>query len=227
VLQLECPACHAKCEIAPDLAGSSIACPRCGSTIAIPQGAAAITAASPTPQPSLPTSVADPDVARRVAGSTRLPEPQIAKEPAASNGTWMLIIGLLLGAGLLAFMTWDSLKNAKDDRRRHSDRVVILTDENWQKEVIDSDVPVLVDFYADWCQPCRMMAPTIEKLAEQYQGKVKFGKLNVDEATKVAAMYKVSSLPTVQVFKGGRSQVKLVGLREEEEFVKVLDEVIQ
>ena len=150
MLQLECSACHAKCEVAPDLAGGSVACPRCGSTIAIPKDAAAITAASPTPRPSSPTGVTTPEVARRAAqAGTRLPVPDIAKEPASSNGMWMLIFGLLLGAGLLIFMSWDSLKNTKDDRRRHSDSVVILTDENWQKEVIDSDVPVLVDFYAD------------------------------------------------------------------------------
>lgn len=78
-----------------------------------------------------------------------------------------------------------------------------FTDENFQQEVIESDIPVLVDFYADWCGPCKMIAPIIEELAKEYEGKVKIGKINVDEEVKTTEKYRVMSIPTLILFKNG------------------------
>jgi thioredoxin 1 len=82
--------------------------------------------------------------------------------------------------------------------------VTELNSTNFESEVLKSDVPVVVDFWAAWCGPCRMIAPLVEKLADKYQGKVKFGKLNVDENHEIAAKYNVMSIPLLIFFKGGK-----------------------
>lgn len=86
-----------------------------------------------------------------------------------------------------------------------------FTDANFQKEALESDIPVLVDFYADWCGPCKMMAPVISELAEEYNGKVKIGKLNVDEESNTASKYRVMSIPTMIFFKNGEAVDTVVG----------------
>src|SRR6266542_463665 len=93
----------------------------------------------------------------------------------SARGPWLLIIGMLLGGGLLVVMTWDSLsgKNQANKNPTTSAHVVEFTIANWQKEVLDSDIPVFVDFTAKWCAPCQRFAPTVAKLAERYQGKIK------------------------------------------------------
>ena len=79
-----------------------------------------------------------------------------------------------------------------------------FNDSNFDQEVLHSDIPVMVDFYADWCGPCRMVSPIVEELAGQYTGKVKVGKLNVDESSAVARKYNVMSIPTLLFFKNGQ-----------------------
>jgi thioredoxin 1 len=91
-----------------------------------------------------------------------------------------------------------------------SDKVLTLSNANFGTEV-NSDTPVLVDFWAPWCGPCRMIAPIVEELAEEYTGKVKVGKLNVDENQAVAAQFGVMSIPTLLVFKGGQPVERIVG----------------
>lgn len=92
-----------------------------------------------------------------------------------------------------------------------SDKVVTFTTGNWASEVEQSATPVVVDFWAAWCGPCRMIAPIVEELAGEYEGKVKIGKLNVDENQAVAAKYGVMSIPTLLVFKNGQPVERVVG----------------
>ena len=96
-----------------------------------------------------------------------------------------------------------------------------LSTENFQKEVLKSEKPVLVDFYADWCGPCNAMAPVIEELAKELEGKVKVGKINVDENPDIAVEYNVMSIPTLIVFKNGKEEKRLVGLRNKEELINL------
>lgn len=86
-----------------------------------------------------------------------------------------------------------------------------FTTANFEEEVLKSEIPVLVDFYADWCGPCQMMAPVIEQLAGEYEGRVKIGKLNVDENPDIAVQYKVMSIPTMIIFRNGEVFSKEVG----------------
>jgi thioredoxin 1 len=106
--------------------------------------------------------------------------------------------------------------------------VIELTEQNWEQEVTNSDKPVLVDFWAVWCGPCRMLSPTIDKLADQFAGKVKVGKLNADDAPSVAARYGISSIPQVLLFKGGSDQPvdKTVGVQPEANFVRMINRVL-
>lgn len=101
-----------------------------------------------------------------------------------------------------------------------------FTSSNFDKEVLLSDQPVLVDFYADWCNPCKMMAPIVEQLAEEYAGKAVVGKLNIDHAEEIASEYGVMSIPTFIVFVGGEVKAKLVGVRKKEEIAAELNKVL-
>jgi len=103
------------------------------------------------------------------------------------------------------------------------DNVVQITDANFEQEVVQSKTPVLVDFGAEWCQPCKRLAPTIEKLATDYAGKVKVGKLDTDANHATASKFGISAIPTVLVFKGGQVAQKFVGLRGEKDFREALD----
>jgi thioredoxin 1 len=106
--------------------------------------------------------------------------------------------------------------------------VMEFTSENWQKEVVDSDKPVVVDFWAPWCGPCRQLTPTIERLATNLVGKVKVGKLNVDDNPDLAAQYGVTSIPRVFVFRGGdKPRHQVVGLTSENELMKLINGVMQ
>lgn len=96
-----------------------------------------------------------------------------------------------------------------------------FSSENFEKEVLKSEKPVLVDFYADWCGPCKMMAPIVEELASELDGKAKVGKINVDENPDIAVEYNVMSIPTLIIFKNGKEEKRLVGLRDKEELLNL------
>ena len=99
---------------------------------------------------------------------------------------------------------------------------VIITKQNFQSEVLESDVPVLLDFWASWCGPCIMLAPIMSEIAEAYEGKAKVGKVNVDECPELAAQYGISSIPTVLLFKEGKLCGTSVGLRPKFFFEEML-----
>jgi thioredoxin 1 len=92
-----------------------------------------------------------------------------------------------------------------------ADATLTITDDNFEEEVLKSEIPVLVDFWAPWCGPCQMAGPVIDELAEEYKGKVKIGKLNVDENQKKPAELGVMSIPTVIIFKDGKEVEKKIG----------------
>ncbi|CAN5578699.1 thioredoxin [soil metagenome] len=104
-----------------------------------------------------------------------------------------------------------------------NEKVKELTDSNFDAEVIKSTTPVMVDFWADWCGPCKMLAPTIDKIATEYVGKVKVGKVDTDSNREVSMKYGISAIPTVILFKNGQVAQKFVGLRGEKDFKEALD----
>lgn len=105
------------------------------------------------------------------------------------------------------------------------DGVLELTDDNFDAEVINSDKPVLVDFWAEWCMPCRMLAPTIDELAKEFAGKVKVGKVDTDSNREVSVKFGISAIPTIILFKGGQPVRKFVGVTPKQEFVNELTKV--
>jgi len=101
-----------------------------------------------------------------------------------------------------------------------------FVDAEFEETVLKSDVPALVDFWAEWCAPCRTLAPTIEELATEYAGKAKIGKLNVDQNPKTATTYGIRSIPTLLFFKGGQVIQQVVGVKTKAEIKAILDEHI-
>jgi thioredoxin 1 len=107
-----------------------------------------------------------------------------------------------------------------------AENVQTFTDTNFDQSVLQSGQPVLVDFWAEWCGPCKRLGPTIEQLASEYAGKVTIGKLNVDENPNTAIKFQIRGIPAVMLFKGGQIVESVVGLAPKDEFKKVLDKHI-
>ncbi len=103
---------------------------------------------------------------------------------------------------------------------------VEVNNRNFQEEVLESTIPVLVDFWASWCMPCRMLAPTIEKLAKENQGKLKVCKLNTDENQNIAAQYGIQGIPTLIIFKEGKEVGRTVGVMSKEKLQEKLDPIL-
>ncbi len=101
-----------------------------------------------------------------------------------------------------------------------------VTDNDWDTEVLQSDTPVFVDFWAPWCGPCRMVAPVVEELSAEYDGKVKFVKLNTDDNVAIATKYGIRSIPTLMVFKGGQPVESVIGFRPKSALKQSIDKVL-
>ena len=104
--------------------------------------------------------------------------------------------------------------------------ITTLTDDTFEQEVLKSDVPVLVDFWAEWCQPCKMVGPIVEEMAQAYEGKIKVGKMNVDENNQTAGSFGIMSIPTIMIFKKGQPVKSLVGAQGKAEYKRAIDEAI-
>jgi thioredoxin 1 len=103
--------------------------------------------------------------------------------------------------------------------------IVTLTVDNFAQEVTKSASPVLVDFWAEWCGPCKMIAPMLDELAAEYDGKVKIGKVNIDDHQSLAAQYRINSIPTLLFFKNGQVVDQVVGARSKKDFKAKLDQL--
>jgi thioredoxin 1 len=103
------------------------------------------------------------------------------------------------------------------------DKTIVLTKENFDEIINGTDKPVLVDFWASWCGPCRSVAPLIDELAQEYDGKAVVGKVNVDEQGELSAKFRIMSIPTIMLFKGGQAVDKIVGARPKSDFAALLD----
>lgn len=101
-----------------------------------------------------------------------------------------------------------------------------FNEENFEAEVLKSDIPVLVDFYADWCGPCKMMMPVVEKMAEKYDGKAKVGKINSDDCSQLAAKYGIMSIPSFLVFKNGEVVGNAMGAMSADALAKLIDDAL-
>jgi len=104
-----------------------------------------------------------------------------------------------------------------------SEKVLYFTKDNFDEEVLQSDKPVLVDFWAAWCGPCRMVAPIVDQIANEFDGRVKVGKVNVDEENELAQKYRIMSIPTLMVFKDGKLVDSVIGARSKEDLSKMLE----
>ncbi len=101
-----------------------------------------------------------------------------------------------------------------------------ITTDNFESEVMQSELPVLVDFYADWCGPCKMMAPIVERIAEGYEGKLKVGKCNIDDEGDLASKFGIMSIPTIMVFKGGEPAMTSIGAVSQPDLEGKIDAVL-
>ena len=105
-----------------------------------------------------------------------------------------------------------------------SGKVVVVSDAEFDSTVLESDKPVILDFWAEWCQPCKMLSPTVEEIAGEYEDTIKVGKLNVDDNPNTATKYGIRGIPTLLFFKGGKVVQQMVGVKSKAEIKKVIDE---
>ncbi len=106
------------------------------------------------------------------------------------------------------------------------ENVVIVSEDNFESQVVNGGQPALVDFWADWCQPCKMLAPIVEELADEYKDKVLVGKVNVDDNPAIATKFGIRGIPTLLLFKDGKVVQQLVGVKSKAEIQKLIDETV-
>ncbi len=107
-----------------------------------------------------------------------------------------------------------------------SDKPITVTDSNFEEEVVKSDIPVLVDFWAEWCMPCKMVSPILKEIAEEMEGKIKVAKLNVDNSPQAAGQYGIRSIPSLLIFKSGSVAEQMIGALPKKAIKEKIDNVI-
>ncbi len=107
-----------------------------------------------------------------------------------------------------------------------AEHVLEVNDDNFEQEVVNADQPVLVDFWAEWCMPCKMLAPTVEELAGEYEGRMKVAKMDTDESRETAMKFGISAIPTLILFKGGEVAKKFVGVQSKQDLKAAIDEAL-
>lgn len=103
---------------------------------------------------------------------------------------------------------------------------LVINEQNFEQEVVNSDIPVLLDFWAPWCGPCKMLLPVIDEIAKEYDGKIKVGKVNTDENMSLSSQFQITSIPCLIIFKGGKAINKMVGFRPKNDIMKEIDNVL-
>jgi len=103
---------------------------------------------------------------------------------------------------------------------------LVINEQNFEQEVVNSDIPVLLDFWAPWCGPCKMLLPVIDEVAKEYDGKIKVGKVNTDENMSLSSKFQITSIPCLIIFKGGKAINKMVGFRPKNDIMKEIDNVL-
>ena len=106
-----------------------------------------------------------------------------------------------------------------------SDQIITVTQDSFKQEVLESPKPFLVDFWAEWCGPCKMLTPILDELAQEYEGRIRIGKVNIDEHQEIAAQYGIRSIPTLLLFQQGQVAEQLVGLRSKRDLKQAFDRV--
>lgn len=104
---------------------------------------------------------------------------------------------------------------------------IALNEKNFESEVLDSKLPVLIDFWAPWCGPCKMIAPVVEQIAREYEGKMKVGKINTDENMELSTKYQVTSIPTLLIIKEGKVVNRIVGYKSKNELVNLVNDLVK
>ncbi len=104
--------------------------------------------------------------------------------------------------------------------------MIDFTDQNFESEVLESDTPTMVDFWAEWCAPCKMIAPTVEELAAEYEGKIRIGKLNIDENPSTPTKFGIRGIPTLIIFKGGQPIEQIVGVKSKADLKTAIEKAI-
>jgi thioredoxin 1 len=230
----------------PTSAASAGAAPATAAPGARPGTAAAPTSQIPRPAPATAAAPAAAPTATKpgTAVARPAPAPAPAKAPPAAKApagartisavdTVLAVIAMIVGiAAVLSVLSLmmgpfklDTLQKKKKGSMA-SENIVTLTEENFSDQVLKSPTPILVDFWAEWCGPCKMIAPVLDELAAEYDGKVKIGKVNIDEHQQIAINYGINSIPTLLFFKNGQVADQVVGMRSKRDLKASFDRVL-
>jgi len=132
-------------------------------------------------------------------------------------------LGLAIGRPLGSNAGWEDAENVPRGEKTLSDKIVYVTDDTFEDEVVNAEGPVLVDYWADWCGPCKMIAPILDEIAEQYEGKLKIAKLNIDENPNTPPKFGIRGIPTLMLFKNGNVEATKVGAVSKSQLTAFID----